>query len=74
MKILNIILMALLLFGLQPGVEAKEKTTLEIKYEKKLNNAFLKTGLWITDYDKALAESKKQGKPIFAYFTRSYAP
>ncbi len=28
---------------------------------------------WIFDYEAARAEAKKSGKPIFAYFTRSYA-
>ena len=28
----------------------------------------------ITDFDLAKEQSKKTGKPIFAYFTRTYAP
>ena len=31
-------------------------------------------GGWITDFDVAKAEAAKTGKPIFAYFTRTYAP
>jgi hypothetical protein len=46
----------------------------EEKRDKKLASEFLKKASWITDYEKALAESKKGGKPIFGYFTRSYAP
>ena len=41
--------------------------------EKKLESEFLKNATWIMDYDEAKAASKKSGKPIFAYFTRSYA-
>jgi hypothetical protein len=41
--------------------------------EHKLEQPFLKNATWITDYDEAKAASKKSGKPIFAYFTRSYA-
>ena len=48
--------------------------SLEEKRDKKLASEFLKKASWITDYDKALAESKKSGKAIFGYFSRSYAP
>ena len=48
--------------------------SLEEKRDKKLASEFLKKSAWLTDYDKALAESKKSGKPIFGYFTRSYSP
>ena len=48
--------------------------SLEEKRDKKLASEFLNKASWITDYDKALAESKKSGKPIFGYFSRSYAP
>ena len=41
--------------------------------EHKLEQPFLKVATWITDFDEAKAASKKSGKPIFAYFTRSYA-
>lgn len=48
--------------------------SLEEKRDKKLASEFLKKSAWLTDYDKALAEAKKSGKPIFGYFTRSYSP
>ncbi len=41
--------------------------------DKKLELPFLKKAAWTTDYDAALADAKKNGKLIFAYFTRSYA-
>jgi hypothetical protein len=53
---------------------AAEAQSLEEKLAKKLESEFLKRVPWITDYTKALAESKKTGKPIFGYFTRSYSP
>ena len=48
--------------------------SLEEKRDKKLASPFLKKSAWTTDYDKALEEAKKSGKPIFGYFSRSYAP
>ena len=51
----------------------KKDLTLEQKRDEKFQEAWFKAGPWITDYDKARAESKASGKPIFAYFTRSYA-
>ncbi|HXX94841.1 MAG TPA: hypothetical protein VEN81_14535 [Planctomycetota bacterium] len=48
--------------------------SLEEKLDKKLASDFLKKAAWITDYDKAREESKKSGKAIFGYFSRSYAP
>ena len=35
---------------------------------------FVKNAAWVTDYDKAKEQAAKDGKLIFAYFTRSYAP
>jgi hypothetical protein len=40
---------------------------------KKLQPMFRKAA-WTFDYEQALAEAKATGKPVFAYFTRSYAP
>ena len=54
------------------GVAAQEE--LEARRDKKLAAEFLKKAPWFTDYEKALEESKKTGKPIFGYFTRSYSP
>lgn len=53
---------------------ALQAQSLEEKRDAKLKSAFLSKAAWITDYDAALAEAKKSGKPIFAYFTRSYSP
>ena len=43
------------------------------KRDAKLKAAFLGKAAWITDFDKARETAKKSGRPIFAYFTRSYA-
>ena len=56
------------------AASALQAQSLEEKRDAKLKSEFLKKAAWITDYDAALAESKKSGKPIFAYFTRSYSP
>lgn len=48
--------------------------SVEEKLQKKLKEPFLSKAPWILEFDKAKSESKKSGKPIFAYFTRSYAP
>lgn len=46
---------------------------LQGKLDKKLSEGWIKDPAWITDYDEALKEAKKTGKPIFGYFTRSYS-
>lgn len=46
----------------------------EEKLEKKLKTEFVKKGGWIVDFDEACKKAKEEKKPIFAYFTRSYAP
>jgi len=61
-----------LLLGLASTALAQD--TPEQKRDKKLQLPFLKKAAWFTDYDKALEESKKSGKAVFAYFTRSYSP
>ena len=47
---------------------------LQAKKEAKLAEPWLKNAAWILDFDEAKAGAAKSGKPIFAYFTRSYAP
>ncbi len=48
--------------------------SLEDKLEKKLAKDFVKNATWELDLETAKKKSKESGKPIFAYFTRSYAP
>ncbi len=68
-------LAALLFLGVASPAWAQDNDAKNIKLrDEKLQSAFLKNAPWITDFDKAQAEAKKTGKPIFAYFTRSYSP
>ncbi|KAF0246353.1 MAG: hypothetical protein FD180_841 [Planctomycetota bacterium] len=70
-------LLAVLLFLLAPAFAlAGEPSQDELKKKKEevLKDPFLKKAPWMLDYDRALAEAKKTGKPVFAYFTRSFAP
>ena len=52
---------------------AQDQDQMKKNLEEKLAKPFLKNATWILDFDEAKAASKKSGKPIFAYFTRSYA-
>ncbi|MEM7262311.1 MAG: hypothetical protein AAF488_10010 [Planctomycetota bacterium] len=58
-----------LLFG---GIA--DAQTNEEKYKTKLQKEFLSKIEWVDSLEKAKEMSKKTGKPIFGYFTRSYAP
>lgn len=53
-------------FGTQEELAAKR--------DDKLAAAFLKKHDWVTDYSRAREKARAEGKWIFAYFTRSYAP
>lgn len=53
---------------------AAAQDELSEKRDKKLKSEFFSKAAWITDFGKAREESKTSGKPIFAYFTRSYSP
>lgn len=66
-------LAALLVCG---GLSAQddEQQALIQKRDEKLESAFLKNADWILSYEDAMAKAKETGKPIFAYFTRSYSP
>ena len=61
--------------GLAPVLPAQgDQAELLAKRTDKLEGEWLKNADWITDYDKARDTAKETGKPIFAYFTRSYSP
>ncbi len=57
--------------ALAPVLPAQEDMI--AKRDDKLASDFLKNGDWTTDYDRARELAKESGKPIFGYFTRSYA-
>jgi hypothetical protein len=54
---------------------AQQKSQDELKAARaeKLAKPVFQKAEWVTDFDKARAAAGKSGKPIFAYFTRSYA-
>ena len=51
-----------------------DQADLIAKREKKLESRFLQKANWILDYDEARKIAKEEGKLIFTYFARSYAP
>lgn len=53
---------------------AREGETLQEKYEQKVAESWFKDNGFTDDYDKARELATKTGKPIFAYFSRSYSP
>ncbi|HYC77814.1 MAG TPA: hypothetical protein VEI02_09320 [Planctomycetota bacterium] len=59
--------------GLAPAQQSKSQEELVKLRDEKLQKEFLKKADWTTDYDAAKARAMKEGKLIFAYFTRSYA-
>ena len=63
---------AALLSGI--AVPAQNDADLILRRDDKLAQQWIKNAPWITGYDQAREASKQTGKPIFAYFTRSYAP
>ena len=60
--------------GTVTPVNAQDDAAMIQRRDEKLAEPWLKKANWITDYDVAREESKKTGKPIFGYFTRSYSP
>ncbi len=63
----------LTMLALAGFASAAQAQSLEEKRDEKLKAPFLSQAAWITDYAKAKEEAGKNGKLIFAYFTRSYA-
>lgn len=53
---------------------AQSSEALERMLEQKLESRFLEKAEWVTDWDEARSRAAQEGKVIFAYFTRSYAP
>ena len=53
---------------------AVAQDTMEERLEAKMAKEFIKSAAWVTDYDQALEQAKKDNKLVFSYFSRSYAP
>ena len=60
--------------ALATPVVAQDADGLQEKFDAKVAAEWVAQGGWITDYDMALAKAKKEGKYVFAYFSRSYSP
>jgi hypothetical protein len=56
------------------GTQSPKKASLQERYQKYLSKDFIKKGHWVLDYDKARTRARREGKLIFVYFTRTYAP
>ena len=54
--------------------DAALQAELQEKFEHKMQSAFVSSGNWLTDYEQARKIAKQEGKLMFVYFTRSYAP
>ncbi len=57
-------------FAQAPG----EADPMVANFDEKMAKEFVKNAAWVMDYGKAKEQAAKDGKLIFAYFTRSYAP
>ena len=68
------VLAPLALSVLATGLTAQDQDKMKTQYEEMLSHDWYKDGGWTTDFDAAKAQAKKAGVPIFAYFTRTYAP
>ena len=67
-------LAALLLLAAPLAARAVPPDEMTARFEKKIAEPWFATGGWTADYDVARARAKETGRPILAYFTRSYAP
>ena len=67
-------LAALALTAVAPGVVAQDQEKMKANYAAMLEHDWYTGGGWTTDFAAAKAKAKETGKPIFAYFTRTYSP
>ena len=54
--------------------QQKSQAQLEALRDEKLAKPVFQRVAWQTDFDAARKQAAESDKPIFAYFTRSYAP
>ena len=62
---------------LTPDAAAQRKfdqEKMKANYAEMQTHEWFTGGAWITDFAAAKAKAKETGKPIFAYFTRTYSP
>ena len=69
---------AFLACGLAVGLDAQRPVLtareLDTRKTHKLGESWLKNANWTLSFADAKTRAAKEGKLIFAYFTRSYAP
>ena len=58
----------------QPAPRQYDQEAMKANFEAMKTHDWYVGGGWTTDFDAAKAKAKESGKPIFAYFTRTYAP
>lgn len=68
--------LAAVVLGLAASAMAQDDRAaqMQAKYDEKMKKPFVSNATWHTDWAKAKEAAAKDGKLIFAYFTRSYAP
>ena len=57
-----------------PLFAADGPAELRANLNEKLAKKFVKAGGWVLDYDQAQKRAREEKKPIFIYFTRTFAP
>ena len=62
------------LIGTSAAAFAQDVAELAERRDAKLAEAWVSQADWETDFATARERAKKEGKMIFAYFSRSYAP
>jgi hypothetical protein len=50
-----------------------DQDEMKAKFAEMQTEPWFTGGDWITDFDAAKAKAAETGRPIFAYFTRTYA-
>ena len=73
-RMLTAALAGFLAMGIATTSLAQDDAAYQAKLEAKLAESWFTDNGFTSDYDKAREMAKSAGKPIFAYFTRSYAP
>lgn len=66
-------ILCLALLAVAASAQARTQEQLVALRDEKLGKRVFTLAGWIADFDAALAASAETGKPILAYFTRSYA-
>lgn len=72
--ILGVLAAGVALLGTADASQGDKQEKYRKNYEEALKAEFIEFGGWVTDYDIARKRAKEEGKLIFAFFSRSYAP